>query len=126
VRRARGALLGAARGGAAGAAAGPCRGLRGAGSGASGGRYPRLRGVFVVLGRGACRRRVRGAPMTTMTPGAFFRDLFFETLRAPRTAARRLFALDLPMQVRWLALLLVSVLTLIAANIMLSTVPAAE
>lgn len=64
--------------------------------------------------------------MTTMTPGAFFRDLFFESLREPRTAARRLFALDLPMQVRWLALLLVSVLTLIAANIMLSTVPVAE
>ncbi|MEZ5762223.1 MAG: Yip1 family protein [Paracoccaceae bacterium] len=61
-----------------------------------------------------------------MTLSAFLAGLLAETLRDPRSAARRLLALDPPMEARWIGLLLISVLTLIAAKLMLASVPAEE
>lgn len=48
---------------------------------------------------------------------AFIADLVMETLRSPRDAARRLIALDPPMEARWIGLLLVSVLALLETRI---------
>jgi hypothetical protein len=47
-----------------------------------------------------------------------------ETLRDPRSAAARLVALDLPMQVIWMALALVVVSSILLTQVMLGVVPA--
>lgn len=61
-----------------------------------------------------------------MTLSGYFIDLFVTTFRNPKLAAQRLLALDLPVEARWLGLVLVSVLTVIATKLMLATVPEIE
>ncbi|MCV2873076.1 YIP1 family protein [Defluviimonas sp. WL0050] len=48
---------------------------------------------------------------------ALVTDLVMETLRSPREAARRIIALDPPMEARWIGLLLVSVLALLETRL---------
>ena len=50
-------------------------------------------------------------------------DLLRHTLRDPRSAARAILGLDLPVQARWLALVLVVVLTVLATQIGLQLFP---
>jgi hypothetical protein len=47
---------------------------------------------------------------------AFIWSLMVETLRAPQSAARRLMAMNLPMEARWLGLVLVAVLALLVSR----------
>ncbi len=54
---------------------------------------------------------------------AFIADLGGETLRAPRTGVRRLLALGLPMEARWLGLILVTVLAVIVTRVSLLMLP---
>lgn len=50
-------------------------------------------------------------------------DLVAETVRAPQGAARRLIALDLPAEARWMALALVAVLALLEMRLALMLIP---
>lgn len=54
---------------------------------------------------------------------AFIADLGGETLRAPRAGVRRLLALELPMEARWLGLLLVTVLAVMVTRVSLLMLP---
>lgn len=61
-----------------------------------------------------------------MTPAEDSQPLLLRTLRDPQEAARRLLALDLPAEARWLAVLLVAVLAVISLDIALWLVPEVE
>ena len=50
-------------------------------------------------------------------------DLAVETIRAPRAAARRIIALDLPTEARWTGLLLVAVLALLETRLAVVMMP---
>ena len=50
-------------------------------------------------------------------PAALIVQLATESLRAPQSAARRLMAMDLPMEARWLGLVLVAVLALLLSRL---------
>lgn len=54
---------------------------------------------------------------------AFVTDLGRETLRAPRAGVRRLLEMDLPMEARWLGLLLVTVLSVFVTGLSLLLLP---
>lgn len=56
--------------------------------------------------------------------GPLIVDLVAHTLRHPREAARRLIGFDLPMEARWLGLLLVAVVALLETRIALLFMPA--
>lgn len=58
-----------------------------------------------------------------MTDGAFWPALLRETFRDPRSAARRLIAANPPMEARWLGLVLVAVLSMIATTLLVATIP---
>jgi hypothetical protein len=61
-----------------------------------------------------------------MTPAEDSQSLLLRTLRDPQEAARRLLALDIPAEARWIAVLLVAVLAVISLDIALWMVPEAE
>ncbi len=54
---------------------------------------------------------------------AFIADLGGETLRAPRAGVRRLLELGLPMEARWLGLILVTVLAVMVTRVSLLMLP---
>ncbi|PPB79711.1 Yip1-like protein [Albidovulum inexpectatum] len=53
----------------------------------------------------------------------FLRDLLVQTFREPRLAAQRLMALDLPVDARWAALGLVSILSVIETHLAVMILP---
>lgn len=61
-----------------------------------------------------------------MTPADDSQSLLLRTLRDPQEAARRLLALDIPGEARWIAVLLVAVLAVISLDLALWMVPEAE
>lgn len=61
-----------------------------------------------------------------MTPAEDSQSLLLRTLRDPQEAARRLLALDVPAEARWIAVLLVAVLAVISLDIALWMVPETE
>ena len=54
---------------------------------------------------------------------ALVTDLCLETLRTPRAGVRRLLEMDLPMEARWLGLLLVTVLSVFVTGLSLLVLP---
>src|SRR5690606_33420050 len=117
LRRPDRAFLGLPRRHAADAPARARRRARRAGAGARGGERPRLRGLPLVLARRARGRRGGGRGMTGLP--ALVADLARQTMRDPRGGVRRLLALDLPMEARWIALLLVTVLAVLVTRLSL-------
>jgi len=59
-----------------------------------------------------------------MTSTGFWIDLMGQTLRDPRTAAQRLIAANPPMEARWLGLVLIAVLSLMATTLLVASTPA--